>query len=139
MEAYTNVWLHKGKIYVKGIKNGRPHKEICSYNPYLFVPSKEETQYKTLWNSPVEKMNFNTIREAKEFVKQYDDVEGFKIYGLSNWQYAYIYDSFPGHINYAPEKISVVALDIENKMTHRVDIATSVSTVPNEITAVTFT
>lgn len=137
MEAYTNVWLHKGKIYVKGIKNGRPHKEICSYNPYLFVPSKEETQYKTLWNSPVEKMNFNTIREAKEFVKQYDDVEGFKIYGLSNWQYAYIYDSFPGHINYAPEKISVVALDIENKMTHRVDIATSVSTVPNEITAVT--
>jgi DNA polymerase elongation subunit (family B) len=134
---YTNLWLHKGKIYVKGIKNGKPHKEICSYSPYLFLPSKEETQFKTLWGSSVEKMNFNTISEAREFVKRYDDVEGFKFYGLSNWQYAYIYDTFPGNISYSPEQISVVGIDIENKMTHRVDIATSVSTVPNEITAIT--
>jgi len=137
MDFYTNIFLNKGRIYAKGVKAGKPHKEIYSYSPYLFVPASTETQFKTLDGKYVEKKNFNTMYDARQFIKQYEDVGGFSIYGLSTFQYAFIYDNFQGTINYEPENISVVGIDIENAMTRRVDIATSVTTVPNEITCVT--
>ena len=116
MEFYTNIWLNRGKIYAKGVKNGRAHKEICSYSPYLFTPTQSKTQFKTLDNRYVEKKNFNTISQARQYLKTYDEVEGYPIYGLPNFQYMYIYDYFSGTINFDVDKISVVGLDIENKM-----------------------
>lgn len=137
MEQYTNVYLNRGKIYLKGIKNGKPHREIINYAPYVFVPSKLPSQYKTLQGANVDKVNFNTISEARDFIKRYKDVDNFEIFGLTNFQYLYIYDTFPGQINFDPAAVSVVGLDIENAMTHKVDIATAITTVPNEITAIT--
>lgn len=137
MDFYTHCWLNRGKIYLKGIKNGKPHRQIVNYSPYLFVPSKTESQYKTLQGKNVDKINFNTISEAREFMKQYKDVDGFEIYGLTNFQYLYLYDNFPGQINFDPSAVSVVGLDIENAMTNKVDMATAVATAPNEITAIT--
>jgi len=134
---YTNVWLHRGKIYTKGVREGKPFRETSAYSPYLFVNSPVETQYKTLDGKYVDKKNFNTIREARDFVKSYSDVSNFPIYGLTQYQYTYIFDNYKGMIEYDPELISVVGLDIENSMKNRVDIATGVTTTPNEITAIT--
>ena len=137
MDFYTNVYLNRGKIHVKGIKNGKPHRDIVSYAPYVFLPSKDETAYKTIDGKYVDKMNFNTIPQAREFIKQYKDVDGFHIYGLTKFEYLYLYDMFQGQVSFDPSAVSVVGLDIENTMTHKVDMATAVQTAPNEITAIT--
>lgn len=137
MQYYTNIFIHKGKIYIRGIDHGKQVSGIYNYKPYLFVPSKKsDSKYRTVDDQVVDKVDFDSIWDAKQFIKEYDDVGGFPIYGLNKFQYTYLYDNFPGTIDYDPSKISIVALDIENKVGNE-DIATSLITTPNEITAIT--
>ena len=136
MDCYTSVHIFKGKVYVRGIENGQPVKYIDRYKPYLFLNTKKPSKYKSVFGQTVDRMDFDSIWEAKEFMKQYENVEGMPIYGMTNFMYPYIYDNFKGDIKYDREKISVVSLDIENKIGEE-DIPTSLATTPNEITAVT--
>ena len=134
---YTNVFLNKGKIYTRGIKNGIPFKHSFKYKPYLFVQAKNgENEYHTTDGRAVAKIDFDSVWDAKEFVKQYESVDGFNIYGLTNYQYQYLFEEYPTQLEYDSSLISVVGLDIENKM-GSTDIATSIATTPNEITAIT--
>lgn len=136
MDCYTSVHIFKGKVYVRGIENGQPVKYIDRYKPYLFLNTKKPSKYKSVFGQTVDRMDFDSIWEAKEFMKQYENVEGMPIYGMTNFMYPYIYDNFKGDIKYDREKISVVSLDIENKIGEE-DIPTSLATTPNEITAIT--
>ena len=138
MEYYTHVCQHKGKILYRGVdSNGSRFTKKLNYKPYVFLKSNEKSKYKTVYDVPVVKKNFNSIYEAKDFIKKHEDIENFDIYGLTDFPYTFIYDNFPGQIPYNPKEISVVSLDIENKMTVKCDIPTAVSTAPNEITAIT--
>ena len=67
-------------------------------------------------HEPVAKVDFSTIREARDFVKDYSDVEGMPIYGMTNFVYPFIFDHFRSDIVYDAKKISVVSLDIENNI-----------------------
>lgn len=137
MDFYTNVILDRGKIYARGIKNGIPHREVFKYSPYLFAASpNKKTKYKTIDDKPVERIDFDSVWDAREYVKLYGDVEGFNIYGLTDYKYLYIYDYFPGVVKYNPEQIRVANIDIENKMTVRMPINRAIVETPNEITAI---
>lgn len=135
MKYYTNVFINKGKIYIRGIENGKHFARIEKYKPYLFVNSQENTEYKNTQGQNVLKLDFDSIWEAKEFLQQYKDVEGMPIYGLTRFEYVYLYDRYKTK-DYDAAEISVVGLDIETKLGTE-DIATAVSTTPNEITAIT--
>lgn len=137
MDYYTNVIQHKGKLYVRGIENSKQISKIVNYQPYLFLDSNVETGYKTVYNKNVKRKDFASIFEAREFIKKYDDVDSFNIYGLTNFQYTYIYDNFNKEFNYNSKDISVTAIDIENSMKVPCDIATAIVQAPNEITAIT--
>lgn len=137
MQYYTNVFQYKNKIYLRGISNGKSFKEVIKYKPYVFIhTSNKDTLYRTTDNIPVSKMDFDSIWDAREFIKQYDNVDGMPIYGLTNFPYLFIFDRFQGEIEYDASDISVVSLDIETK-TGQEDINTSIKTTPNEITAIT--
>ena len=140
MKFYTNVCVNRGKIHIRGVDdNGQAVSQITNYEPYLFLPSSSNTGFKTVFDRDVKKVTFDSIRDAKDFVKQYDDVGGMPIYGMSTFQYTYIYDNFPGEIKYNPKEISVVVFDIENSMKIPCDIPTAVNTTPNEITSISMT
>lgn len=114
MLFYTNVYLHKGKLLVRGYDNGSRIREEHQCKPYLFVPSKgRDSKYKTLDGKTVERVDFDTPSEARDFIKRYDGVHGFDIYGMSNFVYPFINDHFPKTIEYDESKISVVNMDIE--------------------------
>ena len=136
MQFYTSVIQNKNKMLVRGIDNGKPVKRIYDYSPYLFVPSKKETKYRTPTGQYVGKMDFPSIWEAREFIKEYENVEGMPIFGMTNFLYAFIFDMFQGEIKYDPSLVSVCSLDIETKMGEE-DIATALQTTPNEVTAIT--
>ena len=136
MHFYTNVYVNKNKILIRGVKDGRPYKKVVSYSPYLFVPSKTgNTKFRTVFGKPVDKMEFDSIYDAKDFSRTYENTAGFEISGSTNFLYTYIYDTFRGDIKYDPTLVSSVSLDIETKI-GKEDIATAIETTPNEITAI---
>ena len=110
---YTNVASVGNNILFRGIKNGRRVKLKIGYSPTLFLPSKKPTQFKSLEGDYLEPMKFETIREARDFVKRYDEVSNFKIYGQTRYEYAFIADENQGMIDWNMDDISVAICDIE--------------------------
>lgn len=111
---YTNV-AQRGQdiLYIGFDSNGRRTQRRIKYGPTLYVPAKKASDWKTLDGQPVEPIKFDSTSDAKDFVDKYRDVSNFSVYGLTNWRYAFIADTFPGEVKYDPSLISTLFLDIE--------------------------
>jgi len=110
---YTNVQVYGSKILYRGVDNGRKVKHRIDYHPTLFVPSQKPTPFKTIHDEYVAEVKPGTIRECRDFVKQYDDVQGFKIYGNQKYEYCFITETHPGEIHWNIDHINVCNIDIE--------------------------
>ena len=115
MEFYTNVFQRGNKVYYRGYKNNNRVAEAVDYKPYLYIPHRRDTntRFRTLQGRPVERIDFDSIRDAKDFLEKYKEVDNFEIYGLTNFQYLYIYNKFNGEIDFDPSLINVITIDIE--------------------------
>ena len=110
---YTNVASLGNTIYYRGIKNGRRVKLKVAYTPTLFLPSNKPTDYKNLEGEYLEPMKFENIREARDFIKRYEEVKNFRIYGNNSFAYSFIADEFKGMIDWKIEDLSIAVIDIE--------------------------
>lgn len=112
---YTNVAMSRGDILLRGVENGKRVSKKIPYKPYLFIPTKKETEYQTLEGHPVGRVDFDSIREAKDFMREYEDVGGMPIYGLDKFVYTFINDQYKqaGDVQYDPSLINVCPIDIE--------------------------
>lgn len=110
---YTNVISIGNNILYRGVKDGRRIKLKIGYKPSLYLPTKKETNYKTLGEEYLEKKTFASIREARDFVKKYDEVGNFKIYGMDRFEYAFIAEVHEGVVDHDPELLSIAFIDIE--------------------------
>ena len=112
MKFYTSIYQRFDKIYVRGYEDGQRVEFVEKYKPYLFLPKKDGF-YRTLDGKQVDKMQFDSISDAREFCEKYKDVSNFDYYGLNNYQYVFMYDYYNGEIQYDPSLVSVVTIDIE--------------------------
>ena len=110
---YTNVQVYGSRILYRGVKNGRKVRERIDYHPTLFVPSNKPTQFKTVMGEYVSDIKPGTIRECRDFVKQYEDVQGFKIYGNQKYEYTFISDEHPNEVDWDLDHITTCNIDIE--------------------------
>ena len=110
---YTNVASLGNTIYYRGIKNGRRVKLKVAYTPTLFLPSNKPTDYKNLEGEYLEPMKFENIREARDFIKRYEEVKNFRIYGNNSFAYSFIANEFKGMIDWKIEDLSIAVIDIE--------------------------
>lgn len=113
MKYYTNVAAVGNNILYRGVKDGRRVKLKIAYTPTLFLPSKKSTKFTTLDGEFLEPMKFESIREARDFVKRYDGVENFKIYGNTGYSYAFIADEQRGMVDWKIDDLSIAVIDIE--------------------------
>jgi len=114
MKFYTDVTLHRGNILLRGYENGKRITRKIEYKPNLFIPSKTgNTEYRSLFGQKLDKMEFSSIYEAKDFLKRYDDVSGFEVFGLNKFEYTFINDYFPGEVNFDPSIVNIGYIDIE--------------------------
>ena len=109
---YTNVFQRGNRMYVRGFDKGLRYTDVVNYKPYLFI-AKQNGKYKTLDGKPVEKLEFDSITEARDFISRYDQVSNMEIYGLTTFPYLYIFDIFKGDIDYDPKLVNVATIDIE--------------------------
>ena len=114
MRFYTNVQMVGDYFLVRGYENGKHFVTREKFYPTLFVPSKKPTKYQTLNGEYVDEIQPGTVRDCREFIKKYDSVEGFAIYGNDRYIYQYITDKYPeDEIKFDISKIKVTTIDIE--------------------------
>jgi len=99
---------------VRGYEDGKHFMTREKFNPTLFVPSNKKTKYKTLDGEYVESIQPGSVRDCREFIKKYENVENFKVYGNDRYIYQYISETYPEQeIKFDISKIKLTTLDIE--------------------------
>ena len=114
-DFYTNVAVNGNHILYRGIENGMRVEKKEEFMPTLYVGSNNNGGWTTMHGSPVESIKPGSIRETKDFVKQYEGVQGFSLYGNTNFVQQFISDIYRSDIIHDVEKIKVVTIDIETE------------------------
>lgn len=138
MSFYTNVFCLGNQILYRGVdSSGRRFKERVDYSPPLYVPSKnkDECKYQTLEGKPVAEIRPGSIKECREFFKQYEGIQNFTIYGNNKYEFSYIAERHPeDHIDYDFSKIKIGYIDIETGSENGFP---NIETANEEVTAIT--
>ena len=116
MRFYTNVQMVGDNFLVRGYEDGKHFATREKFYPTLFVDTKKKSKYKTLTGEYVEAIEPGTVRETREFIKRYNEVDNFNIYGNERFIYQYISDKYPEEeLKFDIQKIKLVTVDIEVK------------------------
>jgi len=116
MRFYTNVQMVGDNFLVRGYEDGKHFATREKFYPTLFVDSKRKTKYKTLDGLPVEPIEPGTVRDCREFIKKYNEVENFNVYGNERFIYQYISSKYPEtELKFDIEQIKLTTIDIEVK------------------------
>ena len=118
-DYYTNVALRGKYILYKGRdENGTPFNIREEFQPTMFVPSKERTQFRTLDGVFVESIKPGNIPDTREFINKYQSINGFEIYGNNDFVYQFIGANYKGEVEYDFSKIKIATIDIECESEH---------------------
>ena len=133
---YTNVERYGNNILWRGYENGRQFMKRVKFQPTLFLPTKTETQFKTLINQkPVAPKKFESMGDTKDFIERYRDVSGFEIAGNTNYVAQFIQENYSGKIKFDMNLINIAMFDIE------VDISdgyANIEEADKEITSISY-
>jgi len=111
---YTFAKHYGNKILYRGIENGKRVSKKVPFSPTLYVPSKNESNFKSIFGDVVSPIKFDSNSEASDFVEQYKNVSNFPIYGQTNWGYQFISEKYPEkEIIWDISKILLYSIDIE--------------------------
>ena len=114
MNFYTKVTRYGNSLLYMGYKGGQRVKQRIPFKPKLYIStSKPKTGYQTLDNILVEPIEFDSMKDATEFVKRYEHVDDFTVYGMNNYVSQFIAQKYPEEIKFNRDDISVTTIDIE--------------------------
>ena len=115
-DFYTNVIIFGDTALVRGYRNGErvQYREKTSPSLYL-VPANQSkpSKYKTLDGRYAHKKKFDGVREARDFLQKYSDVEGMEVHGYERFVFQHIAQKYPTRVNYDMSKMSIWTIDIE--------------------------
>ena len=116
MSFYTSVIRYGNSILYRGYDdNGKRVIRKDFFEPKFYIPTKKETGWRGLDNTKIGSVSFKSMRESKAWIDQYKDVQGFKVYGTSNYIHQYITSKYPREIKFDRDKINVTTIDIETE------------------------
>jgi len=135
---YTNVTIVGSNVLVREIVDGIPNMRKDAWEPTLYVKRSGETPFKTLYGDAIHAHRPGSIVETRDYVKQYDGVSGFEIFGQLNYSLQYMNEYKPTGWMY--KLLSAWSLDIETKVPEDEDGKTYFPTPQNvdgEVIAIT--
>lgn len=114
---YTNVARDGADLLVRiADHNGnRKLSRVKKFQPTLYLPTHDYNNVDKigLKDQPLVARQFNSIREADNYIEEYKDVHGSEVYGQTNWAYQFIAHKFPGEITPDFSNIHIANVDIE--------------------------
>ena len=114
MSFYTNILRYKNYILHRGYHdNGERFARKEYFQPKLFVSSKMKTEWKGLDGQHVAPLDFESMYEAGQWLKQNIDVSGRHIYGNKKFTQQFVTEKYPRDIEFRRDFINVGTIDIE--------------------------
>ena len=115
MKFYTNVFQIGNNMLVRGYDNGKHFEDRVEFHPTFYVPTKRKrSKWKTLDGELVDPVKPGTIKDCREFIDKYSQVQNFNIYGNERYVHQYISENYPeDEIKFDLNKIKLVTIDIE--------------------------
>lgn len=111
MKFYTSIERYGNTILYRGYDGAERIKKRVSFKPTLFVDGQSE--WKTLEGKSVAPVAMDSMRDATEFIKKYEKVPNFNVYGMNNFVMQFIAEVFPSDIKFDSNQISITTIDIE--------------------------
>ena len=115
---YTNVSIQKNKVVHRFVdKHGNRQIEAVPHQFNLFIKAKEtdEPDSFSLYGDPLKCKVFDSNREMREYVKEYNDL--FDIYGMQDAYIQFIADTYPEEeIVFDMQYIRIANIDIETEI-----------------------
>ena len=111
---YTSVVRYGDKLLYRGYdENGLATKSRIPFKPTLFMSGESEEGWTTLDGIPMQPVVFESMSEAKDFNKRYENVSNFEIAGNTNYVAQFIAEEWPNQIHYDRSLIKTANIDIE--------------------------
>jgi len=110
---YTNVQTVGSNILYRGVTDGKRTKLKIPYQPTLYEKSSKVTNYTSLDGVYLQPHKFGTMREARDYLRQFEGVSGKTIYGQNRFEYAFIGEQHKEMIDWDFDKVSIAIVDIE--------------------------
>lgn len=114
MKFYTNIVQNNNVILERYIEDGVQKQREVPYMPTLFVSTVKQTPFKTIKGENVEPKMFNSIREARNYIQEHNNISNKPIYGMQQFAYAYINEEYPQR-DFDVNQLTVFNFDIETK------------------------
>ena len=112
MNFYTNITRWGNHLLLRQVVNGERINQRIKYSPTLYCVVNKPTEYKTLNGKYVTPVKHDTMKEANEWI---DNYQSNLIFGNNLYQYSYLADQYPNRIDWDIEKLLIVTIDIETK------------------------
>ena len=109
---YTSVMRYGNSILYVGYEGGHRIKESVKFKPTLFVPTRNETKYRTLDGVAVDMVKPGTMRECKDFIEQ-NTASNFQVYGNTDYVAQFINQKYPDGCEFDRSELNVTFIDIE--------------------------
>jgi DNA polymerase elongation subunit (family B) len=110
---YTNVQSVGNNILYRGVTDGKRTKIKIPYRPTLYEPSKKVTNFTSLDGTYLQDRKFDSMRDARDYLRQFEGVSGKTIYGQNRFEYAFIGEQHKEMIDWDFDKVSIAIVDIE--------------------------
>ena len=110
---YTNVQSVGNNILYRGVNDGKKTKLKIPYQPTLYENSNRVTNFTSLDGVYLQPNKFDTMRGAREYLRQFEGVSGKIIYGQNRFEYAFIGEQHKEMIDWDFDKVSIAIVDIE--------------------------
>ena len=116
MNFYTDVLLLGDDILYRGYENGSPVQYREKIRPTLFFVPRDQSKaskFKTLDGRYAHPKRFDGARAARDFMQQYENVEGMEVHGYDRFVYQFIADKFKNEIRFDMDLMTIYTIDIE--------------------------
>jgi DNA polymerase elongation subunit (family B) len=122
MKFYTNVAIQGSTVLVREVIDGIPNNRRVQWKPTLYGKGQQkgiQSPFKTLYGDDAYPIQPGSIVDCREFVKKYDGVDGFPIFGQLNYtlQFTNEYNSTAWDYSF----LSSWSVDIETEVVEGAD------------------
>lgn len=111
---YSSIDRDYNNILFRGYKDNKKIKRKIQYKPKLYIKTDQPTKFKSLLGNNLGEIQFDSMADAQQYIKQYRDISNFEIYGNQNFSSQFISDIFlDSEIKYDRSSFDVATFDIE--------------------------
>jgi DNA polymerase elongation subunit (family B) len=115
MDFYTSCDTMGNKVFLREVVDGQLVKRVIEHKPSLYIKTNDaaNADAKSMFDEPLERIDFEDSKQMKTFIEEYKDISGFSVYGSDSIMNQFMSQKYPGELKYEESMIRVGVLDIE--------------------------